>query len=300
MTKIIVRSSIAIGVFATSLVAACAGETLDVGTERAKRVVGASTETCPIEKCQQPFAEYGIDTVVAEPVSADGTKGGHEVPYPADYCGYYEGVKAPSGQWWTENGSVAEGWSVDRRLPGVVTRPGKRTNVTCVPSISAGQGSVPADRCDWRFLCEPAPDPIAACKSAPPPTSPAPASLVGTWMLDSFDTKSSVPEGDSAVRHITVAKDRPILAVTFAADGTWTAASCGSADRFDACSAWCERGLTCAAGSYGYAAGKLTSTIGNHGTQTVATTPSGITIADFYDGLEAANFVKIDALPPCQ
>jgi hypothetical protein len=155
------------------------------------------------------------------------------------------------------------------------------------------------DACDWRYLCEPVPAPVVACVDKPlPATTAPPPALIGTWLLDSFDVLSD----DAAVtaRHVEVAREHPILAVTFAADGTWRAASCGSAENYEICSASCEVTPTCTTGTYAYDNGKLSSTLTDHAFVDVATTDTGFVLTHFFTDSERSNFVKIDALPPCQ
>lgn len=139
----------------------------------------------------------------------------------------------------------------------------------------------------------------ASCRNVPlPPTQPAPESIVGTWLLDSFDAISSSSPGSAL--HIQVSRKRPLLSVTFAANGTWQAARCGD-ERYDAtCSAWCEGPHGCTSGTYTYENGQLESGIGNLGKQAVFTMSTGLAILHFWGTNGWSNFVKIDHLTPCQ
>ena len=139
------------------------------------------------------------------------------------------------------------------------------------------------------------------CRNQPlPPVSEAPASVVGTWLIDSFDDTDSGSSPGNAL-HVTVDRGRPILAVTFKEDGTWTAAHCISNDRYDTCSAWCDGALTCTSGIYTYDNGLLESEVANRGPLSVSTTATGLAINYFYGTLGWTNLVVTDALPsPCQ
>lgn len=138
----------------------------------------------------------------------------------------------------------------------------------------------------------------ASCRNVPlPPTQPAPESIVGTWLLESFDETSSGSTLGNAW-HIAVSRTRPLLSVTFAADGTWEAARCGE-DQYDTCSAWCGARHGCMSGTYTYVNGQLDYPL-TDGTRAVYTTETGIAIPYFWGPLGWANFVKIEHLTPCR
>jgi hypothetical protein len=130
----------------------------------------------------------------------------------------------------------------------------------------------------------------------------APVSILGTWLLDSVeDAHGGAAPG--AVRHIAVARDEPLLAVTFDADGTWHAATCAGAGRYDSCSASCGEPLSCQSGTYTYANGVFEGHVANAGPLRVLDLGSGtrstLAIPGFFGTFDVAYLVKIDALPSC-
>lgn len=133
------------------------------------------------------------------------------------------------------------------------------------------------------------------CRTGMPgPFEPAPASIAGTWFLESFDEPSTTPS-----IHYTVSRENPLLVVTFAADGTWRAARCmgaGETYSFATCSAECATAPELTTGTYTYVNGELESQVANYGTQAVYKTPQGISIAHFWGTNGYANFLPAE--PP--
>jgi hypothetical protein len=132
-----------------------------------------------------------------------------------------------------------------------------------------------------------------------PPTGPAPASIVGTWRLDSVDYVVT----EDAYFHHPVSRTQPILAITFNADGTASSTGCGigMGDQYPACEeAFCSA-PRCATSRYTYEDGVLTmdNDFVNGSVHHVYGTDAVISIPYFYEIFNNATLVRVDALPAC-